>query len=84
MNTTSLMQLDTILREICAFIIGFSCTVWTKMGSLAGSLAYSVLADAIIISTCPLLPPTNIWKGGVVQKVRKNNSILLVNVRKEM
>ena len=30
-NATSLIPLDTILPEICAFIIGFSCTVWTKM-----------------------------------------------------
>ena len=28
--TTSLIPLDTILPEICAFIIGFSCNVWTK------------------------------------------------------
>ena len=28
--TTSLIQLDIILPEICAFIIGFSCTLWTK------------------------------------------------------
>ena len=28
-NSTSLKRLDTILPEICAFIIGFSCTVWT-------------------------------------------------------
>ena len=45
--TTSLIPLETILPEICAFIIGFSCTVWTKMRSLAGSLADGVLPDAI-------------------------------------
>ena len=28
--TTSLMPLDTILPEICAFIIGFICTMWIK------------------------------------------------------
>ena len=47
-NTTSYIPLDTILPEICAFIIGFSCTVWIKMRSLAGSLADGVLADAIL------------------------------------
>ena len=46
MITTSLIPLDTILPEICAFIFGFSCG--TKIGSLAGS-ADSVLADAIFI-----------------------------------
>ena len=45
-NATSLLLLDTILLEIYAFIIGFRCTVWTKMRSLAGSLADGVLADA--------------------------------------
>ena len=44
---TSLIPLDTILPEICALIVGFSCTVWIKMSSLAGSLADGVLADAI-------------------------------------
>ena len=29
--TTSLILLETILPEECTFIIGFSCTVWTKM-----------------------------------------------------
>ena len=33
-NATSLIPIDTVLPEICAFIIGFSCTVWTKMRSL--------------------------------------------------
>ena len=32
--TTSLIPIDAILPEICAFIVGFSCTVWTKMRSL--------------------------------------------------
>ena len=58
--TTSLTRLDTILPEICSFIIGFSCNVWTKMRSLAGSLADGVLVDAILILPCPLIPPTNI------------------------
>ena len=48
-NNVSLIPLDTILLEKCAFIIGFSSTVWTKMRSLAGSLANGVLADAIFI-----------------------------------
>ena len=29
--TTSLIPIDAILPEICVFIVGFSCTVWTKM-----------------------------------------------------
>ena len=44
------VQLDIILPEICAFIISFSCTVWTKTMSLACSLADGVLADASLIS----------------------------------
>ena len=64
MNATSL---DTILPEN-AFIIGFSCTVWTKMRSLAGSLADSVLADAIFIPLRPPILPTNIRKGRGPQK----------------
>ena len=43
MIATSLIPLDIILPEICTFIIGFSCTVWTKMTSLAYSLADGVL-----------------------------------------
>ena len=50
---TSLMPLDIVLPEICAFIIGFSCTVWTQMMSLAYSLADGVLADAILKSPSP-------------------------------
>ena len=48
MIATSFVPLDIILPEICAFIIGFSSTVYTKMRSLAGSLADGVLADAIL------------------------------------
>ena len=59
---TSLIPLDIILPEIGALIIGFSCTVWTKTMSLACSLADGVLADAILISPLPPLPPTNIRK----------------------
>ena len=36
-----------------AFIIGFSCTVWTKTRFLAGSLADDVLADTILIPPRP-------------------------------
>ena len=36
-NSTSLTPLDTILPEMCAFIIGFSFIMWTKMKPL---LAY--------------------------------------------
>ena len=42
MITTSGMPLDTILPEKYAFIIGFSCILWTEMRSLAGSLADGV------------------------------------------
>ena len=52
-NATSLIPLDTIHPEICAFINGFSCTVWTKIRSLAGSLADGVLADGILIPPRP-------------------------------
>ena len=41
--TTSLLPIDAILPEICAFIVGFSSTVWTKMRSLR---ANCVLANA--------------------------------------
>ena len=71
-NAASLIPLDTILAEICAFIIVFSCTVWTKMRPLAGSLAYGVLADAFLIPPRPpILPPsTKRVRGiGVVTKV---------------
>ena len=61
-NATSLIPLDTILPEKCVFIIGFSCTVWTKMRSLAGSLADGMLADGILILPRPPVPPTNIRK----------------------
>ena len=56
-KVTSLIPLDNILPEKCAFIIGFCCTVWTKMRSLAGSLADGVLADAILIPPRPPIPP---------------------------
>ena len=45
----SLIPLDKILSEICAFIIGFSFTVQTKMRHLAGSLADGVQTAAILI-----------------------------------
>ena len=67
-TATSLIPLDIILPEICAFIVGFSCTLWTKMTSLACSLADGVLADTILISPCPQLPPTNIRKARGRQK----------------
>ena len=71
-NATSLIPLDTIHSEKCVFIIGFSCTVWTKMRSLAGSLADGVLADTILILPRPPIPPTNIWQvRGSSKKVRK-------------
>ena len=42
----SLIPLVTNFPEICAFIIGFSFTVWTKMKPLL-ALTDGVLADAI-------------------------------------
>ena len=70
MNATSLIPLDTILPEKCAFIIGFSCTVRTKMKSLSSSLADGVLADAILITPRPPILPTNTRKGrGKVQNL---------------
>ena len=59
---TSVIPLDIILPEICAFIIGFSCTVWTKAMSLACSLADGVLTDAILIPLRPPISPTTIMK----------------------
>ena len=64
---TSLTQLETTLPEICVFIIGFSCTVRTKMRSLASSLADGVLADAILI---PPSPPIS-GRYGVIKRARK-------------
>ena len=55
--TTSLIPIDAILPEICACIVGFSCTMWTKMRSLQ---AHCVLADAILIHPHPPVPPTTI------------------------
>ena len=46
MIATSHKLIYIILPEICAFITGFSCTLWTKTTSLACSLADVVLADA--------------------------------------
>ena len=31
--TTSLIPIDATIPEICTFIVGFSCTAWTKMRS---------------------------------------------------
>ena len=42
--TSLTLLLHTILPEKCAFVI---CTVWTKMRSLASSLADGVLADPL-------------------------------------
>ena len=58
----ALIPLDTIFPEKCAFIIGFSFTLGTKMRSLASSLADGVLADVILILTRTPIPPTNIKK----------------------
>ena len=71
---TSLIPLDIILPEICAFILGFSCTVWAKMRSLACSLVDGMLGDAIIIYPHPTLPPTNIRKGKGCRKKYKTSN----------
>ena len=71
MITTSLVLLHIILPEICAFIIGYSCTVWTKMRSLACSLADDVVADVILIPPLPPILPPNIMKGRVIEKEQK-------------
>ena len=68
MIATSLISVNTILPEICAFIIGFSCTAWTKMRFLAGSFADGVLVDAIIRL------PTNIRKGKGRRKSTENSN----------
>ena len=65
---TLYIPLDTILPEKCAFIVCFSCTVWTKMKSLAGSLADGVLANAIVIPPRPPIPPN------VIRRVRCHHS----------
>ena len=62
---TSLIPLHTILPEKCAFVI---CTVWTKMRSLASSLADGVLADTIIIPPLPPILPTKIRKESDLKK----------------
>ena len=63
------MLVSIYFPELRAFLIGFSGTVWTKMMSLAGSLADGMLANAILISSpptntshqyLPSIPPTNI------------------------
>ena len=54
--TTSLIPLVTILPEECAFIIGFSSSLWTKMRSLDDSLADGVLAYTNLIPSRPLIP----------------------------
>ena len=41
----------TTLIEECAFIIGYSCTVWTKMRSLAGSLPDAVQISGRMVSS---------------------------------
>ena len=55
------------------------------MTSLACSLADGVLADAILISPRPLIPPTNIMKVRGPRKSTETSNrkaILLVNVKR--
>ena len=60
--TTSLLPLEIICFEKFAFIMNLSCTMWTKMRSLAGSLTDAVVAEATLISPRPLIPLTNTRK----------------------
>ena len=84
-NATSLIPLDIILPEICVFIIGFSCTVWTKMRrSLAGSLADGLLSDAILIPPRPLIPPTNIRKVRGPQKSTDTSNTKTILLAKDI
>ena len=50
---TSCIPLDTILPEICTFIIGFSCTAWNILRTQASSLADGALAGTILIHPRP-------------------------------
>ena len=54
--TTSLIPIDAILPEICAFIVGFSGTVWTKIRSLQAH-------QLIVFSYAILIPPRPPIKG---------------------
>ena len=80
---TSLIPLDTILPEVCAFIIGFSCTSMTKTRSLAGLLADGVLADTSLNSPCPPIPPSNIRKEGVIEKSTETSNTKLFTYMKK-
>ena len=71
MITKTFAPVYIILPEICAFIIGFSHSVWTQMMSLAWSLADGVLPDAILISPCTPSLPNNVYREGSLKKVRK-------------
>ena len=85
MIATSLLPLpvDTILPEICAFIIGFTYTVWTKMRSLAGSLTDGVLSDSNLSPPRPPIQPSNIRKGWGYQKKVRNIKPILVNEKSQ-
>ena len=61
MLAASRIPLDTIHPEICAFTIGFSCTVWTKMRTLVCSLVDDVLAH---FNFSPLTVTTHQYKAG--------------------
>ena len=66
---------SAILPVECTFIIGFSCTVWTKMRSLTGSLADGVLADAILIPSRPPIPPPNYKEGKGSSEISNTKTI---------
>ena len=50
-------------------LLSLVLAAWTKMRSLAGSLADGALADAILIPPCPPILPTNIRRLGVLEKI---------------
>ena len=64
--TTSHIPIETILPEECAFIIEFSCTVWTVFGC---SLSDGVLADDVLIP--PNTPISGRYELSKKKKVRK-------------
>ena len=68
MITTSLIPLENILPEELAFIIGFSCTVWTKMKSF-------LLAPWLMECHLNSSLPTNIRKVRGHQNVRGENKL---------
>ena len=81
MITISLIPLETILLEECAFIIGFSCTVWIKvMSLLAPLLMVRWLMPFKFLPAHRYRPPKKCTETSIKQ--HKNH--LLANENKEM